>query len=207
MAGRRGSDDGFGARGPEPLADRLRRMFLKPAPEPESGATAAPHRPATAGELEARARSMDDQERLLGVVAAPLAALIGILVGLNDISHATHSQVSTYDSLLGVLVVLSVVMLTTALMRKRLYLGISLALYGLAVFNLHYWGFGIPFILGGAWLLVRAYRIQREYREVTEGPSGPGRGGGGRGPRPSKRYTPPTTRPRRPDRPPDRPEE
>ncbi len=201
MAGRRGSDDGLGPVGPEPLGDRLRRMFLKPAPEPESGAARAPARPPTEDELEARVGSMDDQERLLGVVAAPLAALIGILVGGNEISRAVHSQVSTYYSLLGVLVALSVVMLITVLLRKRMYLGIALALYGLAVFNLHYWGFGIPFILGGAWLLVRAYRAQREYREATEGPRGSGRGGGRGGPRPSKRYTPPTGRPRRPSGP------
>jgi len=198
MAGRRGSDGGFGAQGPESLVDRLRRMFLKPAREPGPGATGSPVRPPTEDELEARVRSMDDQERLLGVVAAPLAALIGVLIGGDEISHAAHSRISTYYSLLGVLVALSVVMLITALLRKRLYLGISLALYGLAVFNLHYWGFGIPFILGGAWLLVRAYRVQREYREATEGPYGSGRGGGGSAPRPSKRYTPPSTRPHRP---------
>jgi len=201
MAGRRGSDGGLGAERPESLADRLRRRFLKPAPEPESGATRSPVRSPTEDELEARIRSMDDQERLLGVVAAPMAGLIGVLVGGQEISHATHSQLSTYYSLLGVLVALSVVMLITALTRKRMYLGISLALYGLAVFNLHYWGFGIPFILGGAWLLVRSYRIQREYREATDGPLGSGRGRGGAGPRPSKRYTPPTTRPPRPTRP------
>ncbi|HUZ44050.1 MAG TPA: hypothetical protein VMU63_06560 [Acidimicrobiales bacterium] len=198
MAGRRGSNGGLGAEGPERLGDRLRRMFLKPVAEPEPGATSAPIRPPTEDELEARVRSMDDQERLLGVVAAPLAALIGILIGGDEISRATHSQVGTYYSLLGVLVALSVVMLITAVMRKRMYLGISLALYGLAVFNLHYWGFGIPFILGGAWLLVRAYRVQREHRDATEGPGGSGRGGGGAGPRPSKRYTPPTNRPRQP---------
>ena len=33
------------------------------------------------------------------------------------------------------------------LLRKRLFLGIATALYGLAIFNLHYWGFGIPFIM------------------------------------------------------------
>ena len=50
-----------------------------------------------------------------------------------------------------------------------------MALYGLAVFNLHYWGFGVPFILVGAWLLVRAYRLQRDLREATgDAPARPG---------------------------------
>ena len=41
------------------------------------------------------------------------------------------------------------------------------ALYGLAVFNLHWWGFGVPFVLVGAWYLVRAYRAQRALKEAT----------------------------------------
>ena len=62
-------------------------------------------------------------------------------------------SVSLYHEVAAALVILSVVMLTTAMLRKRLYLGIVMALYGLTVFNLHYWGFGIPFIMAGAWLL------------------------------------------------------
>jgi len=82
-------------------------------------------------------------------------------------------------------------------LRKRLFLGIVLALYGLAVFNLHWWGFGIPFVMGGAWLLVRTYRLQRDLKDALAGapPRGRsgGRGGGsGARPRASKRYTPPT---------------
>ncbi len=45
-------------------------------------------------------------------------------------------------------------MLVTAYFRKRFFLGIAMALYGLSVFNLHYWGFGVPFLMVGAWLLV-----------------------------------------------------
>ena len=47
---------------------------------------------------------------------------------------------------------LALLMLVTAWWRKRLFLGITMALYGLAIFNLHYWGFGIPYILAAAWL-------------------------------------------------------
>jgi hypothetical protein len=92
-----------------------------------------------------------------------------------------HVSLSLYHDLGAVLIGLSVLVLVVAMFRKRLYLGISMALYGLAVFNLHYWGFGVPFIMGGAWLLVRAYRLQRDLREATDEPSRPGaqrRGGG-----------------------------
>ena len=78
-----------------------------------------------------------------------------------------------------------------------MFLGIALALYGLAVFNLHYWGFGVPFLLAGAWYLVRAYRLKQELKRV--GGSGASSGGrtrqisaaSGARPRPNKRYTPP----------------
>ena len=76
-------------------------------------------------------------------------------------------NLSLYHELSLVLLGLSVVMLATAFFRKRLYLGIVMALYGLAIFNLRYWGFGIPFVLVAAWLLVRAFRLQRDLREAT----------------------------------------
>ena len=71
---------------------------------------------------------------------------------------------------------------------------ILLALYGLAVFNLHYWGFGVPFLMAGAWYLVRAYRLNQELKRV-EGSGPPARSTArpsmGARPRPNKRYTPP----------------
>ena len=93
-------------------------------------------------------------------------------------------------------------MLVTAWFRKRMYLGICMALYGLAIFNLHYWGFGIPYVLGGAWLLVRAYRLQRELREATGDRRRRRRAGraaapGSRRPSANKRYTPPDHGPAR----------
>jgi hypothetical protein len=77
------------------------------------------------------------------------------------------------------------------------------------VFNLHYWGFGVPFILGGAWLLVRAYRLQRDLREATgEVASRRGRPSGGTPSRATvaqrnKRYAPPAPSPK--PSPPSRP--
>jgi hypothetical protein len=79
-----------------------------------------------------------------------------------------------------------------ALWRKRIPLGIAAAMYGLAIFNMHYWGFGVPFVMIGAWYLVRAYRLNRNLREsnpdsapaVAYRPPPP--------PSPNKRYTPPS---------------
>jgi hypothetical protein len=164
------------------LFDRFRDAVVKPAATgavPGTGANCS----RAPGELEAATRSADDKERLVGLIAAPLAAAIGILVVgalvANDpvallksgLPNTAHVSLSIYEGLEVVLVALSVLMLGTALWRKRLLLGIVMALYGLAVFNLHYWGFGSPFILAGAWLLVRAYRLQKEMQAATGEPS------------------------------------
>lgn len=198
-----------------PLMDRLRSAFLKPAPEgPDS--SAADYEPPSVDELEARVRSADDKERLIGLIAAPFAAAIGILVIsaliVNDppahlkdgLVDTRHVSLSLYHELELVMIALSVLILVMAMLRKRLYLGIVMALYGLAIFNLHYWGFGIPFIMGGAWLLVRAYRAQRDLREASGGQSPAQRAhrsNNGAAPRArpqaNKRYTPPAAAPKR----------
>ena len=81
--------------------------------------------------------------------------------------------------------------------RKRLLLGIASALYGLSFFNLHYWGFGVPFILIGSWYLVRAYRLQQKLKLAKAGrrPGTVGSGGRPAGPRRA------SATPRRPGRP------
>ena len=75
-------------------------------------------------------------------------------------------------------------MVVTALFRKRTYCGAATAFFGLAIFNLHYWGFGLPFIAGGAWLLSHSWRINQRLKLARRrGPAtgvGPGRGDRGR---------------------------
>ena len=80
---------------------------------------------------------------------------------------------SVYDKLTYVLLGLAVLILITSWLRKRLFQGITLALYGLAIFQLHYtyFGFAAPFLLAGAWYLVRAYRLQQELKLVRGGRS------------------------------------
>jgi hypothetical protein len=193
------------------LGGRLRDAFLRPPADPGER-----REPQTADEIRSSIRSADDKERLIGLIAAPWAAAIGILVGSDLVAHdpaarlrnglvnPLHVSVGLYHEVLAALVVLSIVMLVTALLRKRLYLGIVMALYGLTVFNLHYWGFGVPFVMGGAWYLMRAYRFQKELREVTGGSTRRGRSpakevalaGTGRA-HASKRYTPPSSARRR----------
>jgi hypothetical protein len=186
-----------------PLLQRLRKAIVKPGP-----AVATPPRasdaPRSVEELEEAVKTADDKERTLGLIAAPLAAAIGILIISALISNdpsallkdgaanPRHVSVSLYHNLTVVLLGMSVLILATAMLRKRLFLGMVMALYGLAIFNLHYWGFGVPFLMGGSWLLVRAYRLQRSLTEATGGRQGGGASSRMSRPRPNKRYTPPT---------------
>lgn len=190
-----------------PLGERFRDAVLKPI-EPEQAEADARAKAASAErsveELEDDVRFANDQERFIGLIAAPLAAVIGLIITSTLISddpvatihgrtNPQHVSVGLYHAGELVLLALALGMLLGAWYRKRMVVGIAMALYGLTVFNLHYWGFGIPFLLGGAWYLVRAYRAQQALKTAKAGGSVPRRGGGRgdpSGPQASKRYTP-----------------
>jgi hypothetical protein len=210
------SNDG-GDDQPSPL-ERLRRAMLKPT---DTGYAPSAVNEMTIPELEAANGTLNDRERVIGLVAAPLAALVGLLIVDNSISHdpvpilsgggpnPKYVSISLYHELLVVLLVMAALMILTSYLRKRLFLGIVMALYGLAVFNLHGYGFGIPFVLGGAWYLVRQYRLQQKLKEAGLDPGGfsPTKSRArpsGTLPRPNKRYTPrmaPRPRPGKPPKP------
>ena len=183
----------------EPLAARVRDALLKPQAAQLTSAEPAP----TVEAIEVEARSATDKERLIGLLAAPWAALIGILVSSELVHHdptpylasglanPAHVSVSFYHDVLIAMLALAVAMLASAWFRKRLFLGVTMALFGLSVFNLHYWGFAVPYLLCAGWLLVRGYRLQRSLRDAM--PSD-GAAQAMRGPRrANKRYTPPAT--------------
>ncbi|HEY5252960.1 MAG TPA: hypothetical protein VIJ09_14940 [Acidimicrobiales bacterium] len=200
----------------QPLVDRFKEAVVKPV-EPSAAAKAkADDVPLSVEELRDAVAFADDKERLTGLLLAPVAAAIALLVTSllvsdnpakylkNGTLNSHYVNPSIYHELTLVLVALAVLMLGLAYYRKRMFLGIVMALYGLAIFNLHYWGFGIPYILAAAWLLVRASRLHRDLKEAT-GEGGGGQRGQARGrgptntarPKPNKRYTPPTTPPKR----------
>ncbi len=168
-----------------------------------SDSARAEDRPAE--EVRDAIKRADDKERAVGLIAAPVSAAISFivitaLIDRNSVAGAKHyTPASTYHELLLVLLALGVLMLVTALLRKRLFLALSLALYGVALFQLGWLGFAVPFVLAGAWYLVRSYRLQQEFKraESTDATVVRGKGsasnGSRSGPRPrqNKRYTPP----------------
>jgi hypothetical protein len=166
----------------------------------DDASTKEPQTERSLEEVQESIARADDKERAIGLIAAPIAAalsflIIGTLIH-NDPPLGTKNYVdpSLYHTLQLVLLGLSVLIMVTALWRKRLFMGISMAMFGLAVFNLHYWGFGVPFLLAGAWYLVRAYRFNQELKRL-DGSSSPTRSAArpsmGARPRANKRYTPP----------------
>ncbi len=134
-------------------------------------------------------------------MAAPLAALIGIIIGTASVNYAkSHGQsYAVYTKLIYVLLGLAALILLSSWLRKRLFQGITIALFGLAIFQLHYtyFGFAAPFLLVGAWYLVRSYRFQQELKRAeAAGPDAPRPKGPQNTPAPrprrNKRYTPPS---------------
>src|ERR1700722_18237804 len=149
------------------LWERLKYSMVRPDDDPKEKEVEE-IRPVD--EIEADISRSNDKERAIGLVAAPVAALIGLIISSASINYAkTHNQsVAVYDKLTYVLLGLAALILVTSWLRKRLFQGITLALYGLAIFQLHYtyFGFAAPFLLAGAWYLVRAYRLQQELRRA-----------------------------------------
>jgi hypothetical protein len=181
---------------------RLRYTMVRPD-EGRSNSAPAEDRPAE--EVRDVIKRADDKERAIGLIAAPVSAalsfiVITALIDRNSVPGATHyTPASTYHELLLVLLGLGVLMLVTAFLRKRLFMAITMALYGVALFQLGWLGFAVPFVLAGAWYLVRSYRLQQELKRVEPGEASVARGKGlssnasrtAPRPRQNKRYTPP----------------
>ena len=178
--------------------ERLKYSMVRPDDDPND-AKEQEIRPI--GEIEAEISRSNDKERVIGLIAAPVAAIVGLIISSASVNYArSHNQsVGVYEKLTYVLLGLAILILLTSWLRKRLFQGITLALFGLAIFQLHYTyvGFAAPFLLAGAWYLVRAYRLQAELKRAqAAGPGAPrpkaSPNAAAPRPRRNKRYTPPS---------------
>ena len=172
--------------------ERLKYSVVQPDDDPSDKASDR-----SAEEVRAIIARADDKERAVGLIAAPVSAAVSFivitaLIDRNSVVGAKHfTPASTYHELLLILLGLGVLMLVTALLRKRLFMALGMALYGIALFQLGWLGFAVPFVLAGAWYLVRSYRLQQELRRAEPAEVRPTGAKNGVRPRPSKRYTPP----------------
>lgn len=146
----------------------------------------------TRDDLERAASSMTNKERLVGLIGAPVAAFLTFVVTAALVSgdpsarlrsgrlNPAHVGVSSYHTLEVVLLAVSLSILIASMMRKRLAAAVATALFGLGVFNLHYWGFGMPYVMAGAWLLVRSYRMSQQLKLLPTDDDRAARDRGGR---------------------------
>src|SRR5277367_4536318 len=179
--------------------ERLKYSMVRPDDDPKEK-KALETRPVD--EVEAEISRSNDKERLIGLIAAPVAAIVGLVISSASVNYAQSHNQSTgvYEKLTYVLLALAILILLASWLRKRLFQGITLALYGLAIFQLHYTyvGFAAPFLLAGSWYLIRAWRLQQELKKAeAAGPQAPrpkGAATNAAAPRPrrNKRYTPPS---------------
>lgn len=180
-----------------PAMTRWERLkYAAVRPDEESDGTGPAHG-RSVDAIQADVRRANDKERIIGLVAAPVAAVVGLSISAASLNYARahHESLVVYDELTYVLLGLATLILVTSLLRKRLFQGLALALFGVAVFQLHYTyvGFAAPFALAGAWYLIRSYRLQRELKdaEAEVDPTRPTPLANGSKPKASKRYTPP----------------
>ena len=150
------------------LWQRLRYSMVRPDDEPSDRAQADDR---SVEEIEEDIRRSNDKERAIGLVVAPVAAVVGLVISSASINYAkTHNQsTAVYDKLTYVLLALALLILLSSMLRKRLFQGITIALFAVAIFQLKftYVGFAFPFVLIGAWYLIRAYRLQQELKRAA----------------------------------------
>lgn len=184
--------------------ERLKYAMVKPDDDDRRAASTSDDR--SAEELKDAIRYADDRERAVGLIAGPISALISFIVIGADISRNSQATTapknfvaaSTYHWVLLVFLALAVIILASAWLRKRMAMAIALALYGVGLFQLGWLGFAVPFVLAGAWYLVRAYRLQQAFKKAEAEEGGPtpsvARTSSGSRPRAraNRRYTPPT---------------
>ncbi len=194
---------------PKPrLVDRLNAAVLRPE-DPDKASRSRGAYELSGEELEVEAKQLNDKERAIGLLAGPVATIITFFIVhlkvasdpparfANGAIDRLHVNPSTYEPLFWTLIILSFGITAMAMWRKRLPLGVVTAMYGLSIFNSGYLGFGVPFVMVGAWYLVRAYRLHRNLKESTLG--GPAEKSGLTSPNkrftppPSDRYTPPSS--------------
>lgn len=146
--------------------------------------------PLSEAEKERAIRNVDPTERKLGYGAAALMAVAGLFALVPHIEHPNRPVVVTAtktkgkcpsdytevakvctqyvvhsrsDWILSLAVVLVLAVLVAVATRwgRRSLLAFALLFGGLAVETLTYPDLGLLFLIGGGWLLVRSYRVQK----------------------------------------------
>jgi hypothetical protein len=155
-----------------PSRGRLLDTFTKPPePRPQRGAPSG----MTKEELTHIIKRLDDRERLLAFFAAPLGAVVGILLTVIAVHtnpalhHKNHASTSLIVFEGGARVVFAGAVALAAWTRRRSFVAFALLFLGtsMAAGIL----FALPFWALGVWLIFRVLKWQKELATMTGGQS------------------------------------
>jgi hypothetical protein len=127
----------------------------------------------TEAEIIEDLRRIDDRERLIGLIAGPLGAVVAVILMFHALAinpavhHKGHIAPSITEAYGIVGVFLGAIVVVAAFLRRRSFLGFTLLFMGISLGIV----FAIPFWIVGVWLLFRATRFQKELSELTGQPT------------------------------------
>lgn len=147
---------------------RLRDSFVRPA-------TPAQQRGAPSGmskeELTTIIKRLDDRERFLALVSAPLGIVVGLILTIAAIHYYAPAHAKNHESTSFILfeggarVVLAGVLVLAAATRRRSFAAFALLFLGTSMG----FPFALPFWALGIWLIFRVFKWQKELTNMTRG--------------------------------------
>jgi hypothetical protein len=158
------------APGSDPTASggRLRDSFSRSAaPRQPRGAPSGMSRE----QLTDIIKRLDDRERFLALVSAPLGVVVGLLLTIGAIHYNppvhVKNHVSTGVILFegGARVLLSGILVLATVTRRRSFVAFALLFLGTSMG----FPFALPFWALGIWLIFRVFKWQRELTTLTGG--------------------------------------
>jgi len=158
----------------EPVPDRA--GATRPA---KGGATGKATSGMTKDELVVAIKRIDDQERKIGLLIAPIGAVVGVLLMISAIhlnpavGHKNHVSASVFIWEGVARVVLAILVAVAAFTRRRSFLGFALLFLGTALGSPIV---ALPFWFVGGWLIWRAFKWQKELAAMTGGQRRPASG-------------------------------
>jgi hypothetical protein len=136
-------------------------------------------------ELAHRIKYVDDRERLIGLVLAPLATVLsaGVLaIGLHTAQHVAKGEASRVTIInFGIAgLVVSVLLFLAAWSRRRSFMAFALLFMGLPLQPLRFPIF-VGYWFAAGWILFRSLKWQRELAAINRAEGGGSRTAGARG--------------------------
>jgi len=148
-----------------PTTGRRRDSFVPPAPRQQRGVPSGMSKE----ELTHIIKKLDDRERFLALVSAPLGIVVGLVLTIGAIHfnppvhHKNH--VSTGFILFegGARVVLAGILVLATVTRRRSFTAFALLFLGTSMG----FPFALPFWALGIWLIFRVFKWQKELTAMT----------------------------------------